>query len=454
MPRDSIIPGPAYSAKWLLPFGVVVLSLTLRVWNITSLPIFIDESNNLRWAYDMLEQRTRMSLLIPIHEDGKQPLFIWLVALAMRFFADPLVAGRIVSALAGSAATLGILLLGRWLDTWRTGLVAAFLYALAPYPVFFDRIGLMDGTIAAASVWASCLGVRIAMGPSTQVRAILLGAALGTMMGIAVWVKMTGLFVLPIPLLCLLLVRKRRDLARACLALAVGYGLFALLAGIMVLLPEAENLIEKGSHFSLTPAEILTFPLALWGKNAAAYISWLQTYLPSPLSWLVLAAVVWGLGTRRRETLLLLGCWISLAVPPILVGKDLFTSRYLVPSIPPLVVMVGLLMVKTWERGARAVHERLSLPHVHSISRGIGLLLLLATVAPSAAFDIQLLTDPSRADLVEFDRFQYISGFPSGYGFREAIELIKSRAAEQGGEVIVLTDDFRMLPRDGALVYL
>lgn len=52
------------------------------------------------------------------------------------------------------------------------------------------------------------------------------------------------------------------------------------------------------------------------------------------------------------------------------------------------------------------------------------------------------------------DHGNYVSFWTSGYGLMEAVNLIKERAAEYGGDVIVLTDNYRAQPRDIAVLYL
>jgi len=43
--------------------------------------------------------------------DGKQPLFMWLIIPFLKFLKDPLIAGRMVSVLAGFGSMIGVGLL-------------------------------------------------------------------------------------------------------------------------------------------------------------------------------------------------------------------------------------------------------------------------------------------------------------------------------------------------------
>src|SRR3990167_6425859 len=93
----------------LLIAAILLISyLASRLTFLTKIPIFTDEAIYIRWG--------QIALQDPVHrfislEDGKQPLFIWLMLPALKWIADPLVAGRLVSVAAGFislAATVAI----------------------------------------------------------------------------------------------------------------------------------------------------------------------------------------------------------------------------------------------------------------------------------------------------------------------------------------------------------
>ena len=59
---------------------------------------------------------------------GKQPLHVWLIVLAERLIADPVLAGRLVSVTTGALAAIGLWLLARRLFSARTAwLVSGWL---------------------------------------------------------------------------------------------------------------------------------------------------------------------------------------------------------------------------------------------------------------------------------------------------------------------------------------
>ena len=70
----------------------------------------------------------------------------------------------------------------------------------------------------------------------------------------------------------------------------------------------------------------------------------------------------------------------------------------------------------------------------HVRPRRAAALLALALV-PALAQDGLLVAAPAHALLVPFDRWQYVQGWPSGYGFPETVAWLK-RAARRGPVVV------------------
>src|SRR3989344_4171474 len=87
-----------------------VFYFTLRLTNLANLPIFTDEAIYIRWAQIAKQDASWRFIALT---DGKQPLFVWTAMITLRLIADPLVAGRMVSVIAGFGSLAGIFFLGR-----------------------------------------------------------------------------------------------------------------------------------------------------------------------------------------------------------------------------------------------------------------------------------------------------------------------------------------------------
>ncbi len=434
---------------------VVGLSLVLRTADLLSLPIFFDEAGYLRWAVEIWDQKTRMALFMPMIEDGKQPLFMWLAGPFIQLAPDPLLGARWVSALAGVASTVGVYFAGYWLVGRPVGLVAALLYAVGPFNLFFDRMAMVEALLNAGGVWSLSLAVFVAKRARGRLEAMLAGGALGAALAASFWTKMTAVFVLPLPVLCVLMLSRRKRLGES----VVGFSAGGLVLGILLLLlsrmPGAENLVDKASSFAMNPRDLLTFPIEWWTRNAREYWSWIQTYFVVPLWWLLLAAVVWAFLACRREALLLLLCWAVATLPPTLLAiPKLYASRYLVHGVFPLYLLTADFVV--WGRDRLREWDGRWLARTCATTV-VSVLLLLAVVGPTLAFDYRLLEAPERAGLSSSDRRLYVTGWTAGYGFMDALRLVRQRALEltrDGQPIIVLSGDNRGTPYAALKVYM
>lgn len=144
----------------LFGFGILVLSLFLRLFNLTYLPVFADEAIYIRWAQIMKVESTLRFLPL---SDGKQPLFMWSVIPFLKLLKDPLVAGRMVSVLTGIGTLIGIFFLSNHLfKSKKVALISSFIYAISPFSIFFDRIGLVDSMLSMFGVWNLIFGILTA----------------------------------------------------------------------------------------------------------------------------------------------------------------------------------------------------------------------------------------------------------------------------------------------------
>ena len=86
---------------WQLSLVLLLLIyFVFRLINLLLIPIFADEAIYLYWSQLIMADYKRY-LFYPLN-DGKTPLFIWLLLPFLKFFADPLFAGRLLSVLFGA----------------------------------------------------------------------------------------------------------------------------------------------------------------------------------------------------------------------------------------------------------------------------------------------------------------------------------------------------------------
>src|SRR5688572_22984012 len=94
---------------WIvLGLGILTLFFFTRFYNILSLPIFTDEAIYIRWAQIAANDAAWRFISLT---DGKQPMYVWIAMILMKLIEDPLLAGRLVSVLAGLGTMIGIFFL-------------------------------------------------------------------------------------------------------------------------------------------------------------------------------------------------------------------------------------------------------------------------------------------------------------------------------------------------------
>src|SRR6266480_1947423 len=88
--------------------GIFTLFFFTRFYNLLGLPIFTDEAIYVRWAQIAKNDATWRFISLT---DGKQPMFVWIAMVLMKFIHDPLLAGRLVSVIAGFLSLVGVFFL-------------------------------------------------------------------------------------------------------------------------------------------------------------------------------------------------------------------------------------------------------------------------------------------------------------------------------------------------------
>ncbi len=423
-----------------LGFGIILLALFLRTYNITSLPVFADEAIYIRWAQVM---RAEPSLRFLPLSDGKQPLFMWAVIPMFKLFSDPLVAGRIVSVLTGLGTLVGVFALTLLLfKSKKAALVASLIYAISPFAVFFDRIGLVDSMLAMFGVWLlffATLTTRSLRLDYAMISGFALGGALLTkspavffvILLPSVWLlakwpkKLSGIFSRFVKSFGLLLP-----------TLVIGYGMY--------------NILRLGTNFHLigTRNKDYVLPIShLWTNPRDPFIfhmdrvlEWFWALGPSFLVIAFFLALVSGLLKRNKETFVL-GLWVFIPIMVQSMYAKAFTTRYVLFTLAPGIILAASLFAKE-----NAFYKK----------RKVLLEILIAGfVAHALWFNYVLLNDAEKANLPRVMRSGYLEEWTSGTGIRETAEILESELVSNPDEKIVVGTEgyFGTLP-DGLQMYL
>ena len=116
------------------------------------------------------------------------PFYVWATAIAYQLFGESEFAARFFATLSGGLTVFVIYFIGRELRSKETGLVAALLYSLNPFTVFFSRQGQFDSLLVlflALSALGLIISIQRIGRKGTVVAGILVGCALMTKLFVA-----------------------------------------------------------------------------------------------------------------------------------------------------------------------------------------------------------------------------------------------------------------------------
>lgn len=138
--------------KWFLIL-ILVVAFVFNFQNIMSVPpgLYPDEAINGNNALEALESGD-YKIFYP-ENNGREGLYINIVAQSLRIFGPEPWAIRLVSAVFGFLTVLGLYLLARLLFNWQIASIAAFYLATSPWHIIFSRIGFRAIMVPLLAVW-------------------------------------------------------------------------------------------------------------------------------------------------------------------------------------------------------------------------------------------------------------------------------------------------------------
>jgi 4-amino-4-deoxy-L-arabinose transferase-like glycosyltransferase len=419
VPRAQVA-APAAAALILLVFVVT------RVVFIDGFPYFLDEGSyaNFAWRGSHSLEDLWVSLTI-----GREPFYIWLGIPLVKLGVNPLHALRAVSVVSGLLTLPVLFLLGRRLaDDW-VGIVAAGLYALIPFAVVHNGIGIMESLVTLVVAAALLLQIDFARKPS-----IRLAVLLGLVGAVGVLTKENTKPAMALLPLSLILFDWSPEGRRERLSRWIGGA--AIVGAMMVL---ADRLMHVSSYFdgfqrwrangfytTRKLGDVVGDPFGSWDKAIHAYGPAFLEYITVPLLLAAGAGALIGLRRHRRMTLLLLG-WIALPLLISLTFAALPYPRHVLYLLPPFLVLMAYAAVE----GVRAARNRLS-PRAATAA-----IVVVGAVALSQALvlDARLLAHPDTGPYPGLDQTQYVR--LGGHPWEPAAAVVRDSA--RGDRVVILS---------------
>jgi 4-amino-4-deoxy-L-arabinose transferase-like glycosyltransferase len=400
----------------------VLLSLYLasRLVGLMALPMFLDERIHLRWAY-WIEQGRRLRLPIL----AGRGLSVYLLAGVAPHAEDPLHAGRLLTVAIGLVTLVACHHLAfRVSGDRRVADVAALFFIACPFTLLYDRMVLTDAFLAAFAAVNLLLSIALAEQPRLRT-----GAFLGLALALGVLSKTSGvvLFAMPVAAWALM----GRDRKRGLVPLGAAY----VLAGALVAYPLwlfFRKTDELAGAIGWRDGEASLGGNA--GVNLGLAASWLWAYWTPPLILLALIGLAAAL-TRppHARGALLLALFATGPAVVFVAISEIWYPRYL------LFTTVALLPLSAWGFVALADFAGRLLPASSLLRATLATAGLAAVLLPALRFDHALWRDPAQAPLPSLDRFQLVTGWPSGYGVRDSMEFLRSERSHHPEGLLLVT---------------
>lgn len=410
---------------------IILLALTIayfvtRFISVLSLPIFTDEAIYIRWAQIAKQDANWRFISLT---DGKQPMFIWLMMISLRFIQDPLLAGRAVSVGAGFITLMGMYFLGKEIfKSNKIGLVSSALYVVFPMALVYDRMALYDSLVGTFAIWALFLIVLLARTVRLDIAMIL-----GMVVGGGVLTKTNAFFsIYLLPASLILFDWTERGLKNrlvkwtflAIVTVVITYGFYFILR----LSSFFHIIAEKNAIFVYPYGEWLNHPFEFFIGNMRAFLDWVSRYLTWPLLALVFLSFFMNKSFMKEKIVLFL--WFILPILALgFFGRTLY-PRFIFFMILPLLPLIAYSLAN--------VYMKIKTFYVF-------LIFLFLVFAFAFKMDYLILTDFAKANIPISDRSQYLTDWPAGGGVKEAVDFFK-KEAEKGKIYIATQGTFGLMP--------
>jgi 4-amino-4-deoxy-L-arabinose transferase-like glycosyltransferase len=418
--------------KFEILFGILILALyfALRFYHILNLPIFTDEAIYIRWSQIAKQDASWRFISLT---DGKQPMYVWVAMILLRLIHDPLLAGRMVSVLAGFGTTIGLFFLGKELfkNRW-IGLLSSFLYVVYPFALVYDRMALYDSLVTMFAVWGWYLTILLVR----KIRSYL-PFVLGLVMGGGFLTKSSDFFIAALlPASLLLFDFKQKQWQKkllqwtgfAILSVALAFLYYAVLR----LSPFYTIISEKNALFVYPFKDWLQHPFTYLPDNLRGIVDWFLTYMKIPVLLLIVGSFFFIKDFIKEKILVVFWFLVPFSYLAFF-GKTLY-PRFIFFMTVALLPLAAYTLYKIINMSSKKISLYLSIP-----------LLFVVFLGLSVYADYGILTDFAHAQIPRIDTDQYVNSWPAGNGVKQAVAFFKEKAKNE--KIYIATEGtFGLMP--------
>ncbi len=410
---------------------LIALYFFTRLYHLTILPIFFDEAIFIKWA--KIIASSNQQWFIPF-SGGKNILLPWLAVPFLKIFppADFLIAGRIPSVIAGFFSILATYKIGRLLFTSKVALLASFFVTIAPFNLLYDRMALYDSLLCAVLAWTAYFTFKTATTLKTAD-----GWKWGLALGIGHLAKATAIFYSLLTPLVFIILSYQKTKKTIFKLIAISFLTSQLVANWTIISRGYFEYQQKALAHTPTTQSLLVNPFLVFTRNISWTFDWLTSYYTLPIFITVLISFGYLLKVQRIKAL----AFLALTVVPVFIfcfiARDYF-PRYLLFTTPIVFLSLSYFICSVTFRFKNKLLLKAFLV--------LGLLFL------PLKFDYHLLTNPPEAELPQADNWQYITGFPSSYGFAPIYRFLDTKL-RNGPVTLVVEGSYSHYPYAFELYY-
>ncbi len=398
---------------WFLLLVFLILYLVTRLQNLTAIPVFGDEAIYLRWSQIIKSVETLR--FIPL-TDGKQPLFMWLTVPIFKFVSNPLIAGRLLSVLAGLVTAITLYFITH---TWY----APFFYLVIPFTFFFDRLALSDGLLSMFGGLSLLFSLLLATNPRLDLSLIL-----GGILGLSWLTKSPAIFFIILAFFTFLVFnfnpKKVKYVFYPLISLFVAFCIY----NVLRLGPQFHQIALRNQDYVWPITEILRHPLDPLKPHLSDIVTIFSQYI-GPILVLLLLSPRLFLSSPKLSLVL-----VSWSIFPLLANAifaKVFTARYVLYTVPPLISFISLTINQY-----RFKYKKL---------------FLVLCLVPNIYWLYRISFNPATVILPSTET-GYLQEWTSGWGISDAAGYLITRAKE--ANVIVGTEGYFGTLPDGLQIFV
>lgn len=415
---------------FLLFLSVSILYFSTRLVNLTTIPVFGDEAIYLRWSQVIKNVETLR--FIPLN-DGKQPLYMWLVVPLLKYFS-PLIAGRLLSIISGYFILLLLIILFAIYQNHSSNnlqphsfileslnkylfssLIPALIYIFLPFAFFFDRLAVPDNLLSVFGLLSIILSILLAKYPRLD-----LSMLLGLSLGLAWITKSPAIYFVVLSLLAFILLGNFKKIYYPIISILISFCIYNLLR----LGPQFHQIALRNLDYIWPLSEIIKHPFDPFTPHLKDLCFLYLKFISLPLIFIFFIKIK----KINKLFILILLTYLLPTIASLAMAK-VFTGRYILFTLPYLIVLISIGIV--------------NFPKQYKY-------LIFLLFIPNVYYQYQLSLNPYNVRLPNTET-GYTSGWTAGWGIESISKYLINRS--KTNNVIVGTEGYFGTFPDGLQIY-